>query len=79
MDSFAPNFPNSPIRSEARLERIGDSIRQSTDRVVAAITQYIEFNNRVHAANDIKVNTRLDTVESRLAVVEKRLNIPPSV
>jgi hypothetical protein len=78
MDGSTPNARDWDARSEARIQRFRDTLKASTARIVAAISHYIELNNRAFAENNLVVLSRLDSVEARLSVVEKRLNIPPT-
>jgi hypothetical protein len=78
MDSSNPNSRDWDARSEARIQRLRDRLSASTARIIAAISHYTELNNRALAANAPGVLTRLDSVEARLSVVEKRLNISPT-
>ncbi len=78
MDGSAPDSHDWEARAEARIQRLRDAFSASTDRIIAAISHYIELNNRALAANDLRVLTRLASVEARLSVVERRLNIPPT-
>jgi hypothetical protein len=78
MDGSAPKSHDWDTRSEARIRRLRDRVSASTARIVAAISHYIELNNRALAENNLGALSRLDSVEARLSVVEKRLNIPPT-
>jgi hypothetical protein len=78
MGSSTSNSLGGDARSKARIQQFRDTLKASTARIIAAISHYTELNNRALAGNDVRVLTRLDSVEARLAVVEKRLNIPPS-
>ena len=79
MDGSSPNSRDWDARSKARIQQFRDALKASTARIIAAISRYTELSNRALAANDLGVLTRLDSVEARLSVVEKRLNIPPTV
>jgi len=78
MDGSTPNSHDWEARSEARIQRLRDRLGASTARIVAAISHYVELNNRALAENNFGVLSRLDSVEARLSVVEKRLNISPT-
>jgi hypothetical protein len=79
MDGSSPNSHDRDARSKARIQHFRDSLKASSVRIAAAISRYTELSNRALAANDPGVLKRLDSVETRLAVVEKRLNIPPTM
>jgi hypothetical protein len=78
MDSSTPNSRERDACSEARIQRLRDTLSASTARIVAAISHYIELNNRALAESNLGVLRRLDSVEARLSAVEKRLNISPT-
>ena len=78
MGSSTSNSLGGDARSKARIQQFRATLKASTARIIAAISHYTELNNRALAGNDVRVLTRLDSVEERLSVVEKRLNIPPS-
>jgi len=78
MDGSTPNSRDWDARSKARIQQFRDTLKASTERIIAAISHYTELHNRALAANDLGVLTRLDSVEARLSVVEKRLNISPA-
>jgi hypothetical protein len=71
--------PDWDARSEARIQRLRDTISASTARIISAFFYYTDLSNRALIANDLGTLTRLDSIESRLSVVEKRLNLPPGV
>jgi hypothetical protein len=79
MDGSIPDSQDWEARSEARIQQLRDACNARTVRIIAAISHYTELNNQAFAANDLRVLTRLDSVEARLSVVEKPLNIPPIV
>ena len=79
MDGSTSNSLGWDARSEARIQRFRETLNASTARIIAAISHYTELGHRALAANDLGVLSRLDSVEARLLVVEKRLNIPPTL
>jgi hypothetical protein len=55
-------------------------LHESEARIIAAFSYYTELNHQAlrRSYADLDVQARLDSIEARISLVEKRLNLPPA-